>query len=270
MRYAAETELQNVGADVERIWRGVREKQRKPKPRGSYFGCPPRQFVTMKNGLQLAYTTYGSKTNPALVLVHGASSDQSAWPNRLVHRFVENLFVICFDNRDSGQSSHLGGAGEKSSDVYSMVAKDFLNFAGVHEQHEAVYELVHMAGDIIGLLDFLGVEKTHVVGHSMGGMISQVFALEFPHRCLSMTLINTTAGPNIGSYRPPLEETLQLLHVAIVSAPSHDATFDELVEWTLRSAKASAKPTPEDTDEWFLQCATQACFLAEGGGSRND
>jgi pimeloyl-ACP methyl ester carboxylesterase len=91
---------------------------------------------------------------------------------------------VRFDNRDVGESQWLEG----SPDLPACAAGD---------TSSAVYSLEDMADDAIGLLDHLGIEKAHVVGASMGGMIAQHVAMRYPARVLSMTSIMSTVGGRI-------------------------------------------------------------------------
>ncbi|MEZ6188582.1 MAG: alpha/beta hydrolase [Planctomycetota bacterium] len=143
--------------------------------------------VTLPSGIQIDYAEEGQ--GPALLLVMGIGAQRVHWPPALVNRLAERgLRVISYDNRDCGQSSQLDELGAPS------VVKTALR--GVFGRRvEPPYTLVDMAADGIGLLDALGIERAHVVGASMGGMIAFWQALEFPERVQSLIPLISSPDP---------------------------------------------------------------------------
>ena len=94
------------------------------------------------------------------------------------------FFVIRYDNRDVGRSTHLHDAPQP--DMRSALARgDFSS---------AAYTLDDMAEDGFGLLDALGLSAAHVLGASLGGMIAQTMAAGHPERVLSLTTITSTVA----------------------------------------------------------------------------
>ena len=110
--------------------------------------------------------------------------------------------VIRFDNRDCGLSTHLNGEVVDTAEV--------LRAAMLQEPIPPVpYTLSDMAADAAGLLDYLGIEQAHVLGASMGGMIAQTFAIEYPRRTLSLTSVMSQTGePEYGQSTPEALEAL--------------------------------------------------------------
>ncbi len=101
--------------------------------------------------------------------------------------FVDNgFFVIRFDNRDAGLSSKL--------DDFTPHLKDVIGALREGREAHVPYRFSEMAGDALAVLDSLGIDRAHVVGVSMGGMIVQQMAIEHPERLLSMTSIMSTTG----------------------------------------------------------------------------
>lgn len=133
--------------------------------------------------LELAYETFGSPGDPAVVLVMGLGTQMLGWP----HEFCRSLagagfFVVRFDNRDVGGSTHL-----RDTDVPAL-------WRVLLHLTPPPYRLEEMAGDLLGLLDHLGLDKMHLVGASMGGFIAQLAAIAAPHRFASLTLMMTSTG----------------------------------------------------------------------------
>jgi pimeloyl-ACP methyl ester carboxylesterase len=154
----------------------------------------------------LEYETYGSPDDPPLLLVVGFSAQMIAWPRGLCERLAAGgRFVISFDNRDCGLSSKLDG---RRVDLPSVIAAsssgDFEKAAGL-----VPYTLSAMADDAFALLTGLGIERAHVVGSSMGGMIAQTMAIEHPERLLTLTsMMSTTGEPQFGQPTPEASKAL--------------------------------------------------------------
>ena len=143
--------------------------------------------------VELAYETFGSPEDPALVLVMGLATQMIAWPDEFCELIAGAGFhVIRFDNRDIGLSTHLDGAGVP--DLSPL-------FAG-QPVTDAPYKLADMADDTARLFDALGLDRVHLVGASMGGMIAQEVALRHPERLLTLTSVFSTPAPAIGAPTP--------------------------------------------------------------------
>ncbi|MDX1268406.1 MAG: alpha/beta hydrolase, partial [Oceanisphaera sp.] len=153
--------------------------------------------------LHIAYQSYGRPTDPALLLVMGLGSQMVAWDETFCRLLASRrLYVIRFDNRDIGQSTYWLQGGRPDLDALAQALA-----AG---QTVAVpYTLVDMAQDTVGLMDALEIERAHLVGLSMGGMIGQEMALHWPQRMLTLTAIMSTTGdPGLP---PPQPEALDVL-----------------------------------------------------------
>jgi pimeloyl-ACP methyl ester carboxylesterase len=157
------------------------------------------------NGIELYYETFGSDESSPLVLVAGLAMQLISWPDELCEQFAAaGFYVIRFDNRDIGLSTHLDAAG-----------KPDIGIARRDPAAVATYTLDDLADDVAGLLDALSIESAHVLGVSMGGMIAQTVAVRHPGRVRTLTSIMSTVGPRIG---PPTPAALATLF----PAPIHD------------------------------------------------
>jgi pimeloyl-ACP methyl ester carboxylesterase len=140
------------------------------------------------NGLTLAYETHGDPAGAPLLLVMGLGAQLTFWPEELVEGLAaEGFRVIRFDNRDAGLSTALDTLGVPNVALASMKYLLRLPVA-------APYLIRDMALDTHALLDALGIARAHVVGASMGGMIAQELAAEFPDRVASLVSIMSTTG----------------------------------------------------------------------------
>ncbi|MES2638212.1 MAG: alpha/beta hydrolase [Myxococcota bacterium] len=138
------------------------------------------------NGLELEYDSFGE--GPAIVLVMGIATQMIFWDVAFCQALAARGFrVIRFDNRDIGLSTHLTDAG--IPDLPRLVARAMMGLPVA-----APYTLSDMAADLVGLLDALDLERAHIVGISMGGMIAQHVAIEAPERVASLTSLMSTAG----------------------------------------------------------------------------
>jgi len=140
------------------------------------------------NGIQIEYDTFGDPARPALILITGLSGQMILWGEDLCAELAERgLYVIRFDNRDTGLSSRIESPGDPHPET-------LLTALGRGENITVPYHLEDMAADTIGLMDAMGIEKAHVCGASMGGMIAQIMALNYPERVLSLISISSSTG----------------------------------------------------------------------------
>jgi pimeloyl-ACP methyl ester carboxylesterase len=152
--------------------------------------------------VELVYETIGDPAASPLLLVMGLGMQLIHWERELCETIAQRGFhVIRFDNRDAGRSTQIA----------APVPNLLRGFAGL--RLEAPYLLEDMARDTCGLLDHLGIERAHVVGVSMGGMIAQTLAIDAPQRVLSLASIMSTTGARNVS-RPKLRVWRTLLERA--------------------------------------------------------
>jgi pimeloyl-ACP methyl ester carboxylesterase len=139
--------------------------------------------------IEIAYETFGDPANPAVLLVMGLATQMIAWHEDFCAELASRGFhVIRFDNRDVGRSTAL-----------RHLPAPTIRQLALRSKKAAGYTLSDMAGDAVGLLDRLGIERAHVVGASMGGMIAQVLAGRNPTRVRSLGLIMTSSGRPMSS-----------------------------------------------------------------------
>jgi len=148
------------------------------------------------------YETFGEPADPTLVLVNGLGSQCINYRVEWCERFAaEGFQVVRMDNRDVGLSTHLT---ELVPDMAAMVEA-----AARGEKPDVPYLLSDMAADVVAVLDALGVERAHVMGLSMGGMIVQTLAIEHPDRLRSVTSVMSTTGePDYGRSTPEAQARL--------------------------------------------------------------
>jgi pimeloyl-ACP methyl ester carboxylesterase len=135
------------------------------------------------NGITIAYETIGDPTAVPVLLIMGLGAQLITWPDELCAELVDRgTYVIRFDNRDAGRSTHLTGQPAPRP------------LRSVLRLQRPPYRIEDMADDAAGLLAALGIDSAHVVGASMGGFIAQTVALRHPARVRSLTLIMTSTG----------------------------------------------------------------------------
>lgn len=134
--------------------------------------------------IDIAYEQFGEPEAPTLLLIMGLGTQMLGWPDGFCQILASSgVHVIRFDNRDAGLSSHLVDA--PAPDVRAALAGS---------TGSGSYTLSNMAADTVGLLDALHLTGVHLVGASMGGMIAQTVAIEYPERVRSLTSIMSTTG----------------------------------------------------------------------------
>jgi len=185
---------------------------------------PTIQRAAVGDGIELAYETFGDPADPPVLLVMGLATQMLGWPDELCAALAERgHFVVRFDNRDIGLSTHLHDA--PAADLEALMGGD---------TSSASYTLADMARDVAGLIDALGLPSAHLVGASMGGMIAQTVAIEHPARVRSLTsIMSTTGDPSVGEPTPEA--------IAVLLAPPVD-TREAVQDRTVESYRVIGSP----------------------------
>ena len=185
---------------------------------------PPILRISTPAGIELAHQAFGDPDDPPVVLIMGFATQMLGWPDGLCHALGDRgLRVIRFDNRDIGLSTHLHDAPQP--DLAAALRGDFSS---------AAYTLADMAGDVSGLLDACGLQRAHLVGASMGGMIAQTVAIEHPERVRSLTsIMSTTGDPSVG-------QPTQAAMATVMAPPAHSR--EGYVERTVRAYRVIGSP----------------------------
>jgi pimeloyl-ACP methyl ester carboxylesterase len=176
-------------------------------------------------GITIEYETAGSESDPPLLMVSGFGAQLVAWPREFCERLATGgRFVISYDNRDCGLSSKLDGVAVDMDQIRAAIA------AGetARARSLAPYTLSDMAGDGLGLLDALGIDRAHVLGASMGGMIAQTIAIENPARLLTLTSMMSNTGES--EYGQSSPEAIRAL---LMPTPSERAAYIDASERAL-------------------------------------
>jgi pimeloyl-ACP methyl ester carboxylesterase len=200
------------------------------------------------SGLELEYDSFGDAGATPLLLVMGLSYQMIEWDDALCELIASRGFrVTRFDNRDVGLSSKFDALGPP--DIMAL-----LGGTG-----HPPYSLGDMAGDAVGLLDALDVAAAHVVGVSMGGMIAQLIAIDYPERVLSLTsIMSTVGGPNVVQAEPTVG-------AALLAPPGQ--TREERVERSLANRRlifGTGMPFDEDRARRKAERAVDRCFYPDG------
>jgi pimeloyl-ACP methyl ester carboxylesterase len=200
-------------------------------------------------GIAIAWDEFGDPADETLLLVMGLGMQMIAWDPELCELLAGHGFhVVRFDNRDVGLSSKIGGH------RVNLLA----GAAGA--TGSAAYQLTDMAADTAGLLDEIGAERAHLVGASMGGMISQVLAAERPERVASLCSIMAGTGRRRFATLP----RLSVLRLLFREQPADREAF---IDRTLTMFEAIGSPAyPVDRERLHEQAARSydRCYYPSG------
>ncbi len=173
--------------------------------------------------LKLYYEDMGDIDDPPVLLIMGLGSQLLLWRTAFCEKLVrQGLRVIRYDNRDVGLSSKT----EHRSSGQSLVARLARSWLGLPSK--SGYTLEDMAGDATALLDYLNIERAHIVGASMGGMIAQVFAARFPERTKTLGIL--FSSNNRPFLPPPAPRAL----LAILTGPPPESPRDVILDNAVR------------------------------------
>jgi pimeloyl-ACP methyl ester carboxylesterase len=174
----------------------------------------PEQLCTVGD-VEICYETFGDPEAPAMLLTMGLATQMLGWHEEFCAALADRGFhVIRFDNRDVGRSQRMNG---KVPTVLQLLRRD---------KRAASYTLEDMAADGVGLLDHLGLERAHVAGASMGGMIAQTMAARHPERVLSLVSMMSNTGARWSGQPSP-----RLYHVLLKAPPRDRASYMEHAVW---------------------------------------
>jgi pimeloyl-ACP methyl ester carboxylesterase len=189
-------------------------------PRVSFTSTDNRQ-------IELEYDHFGNPTDPALLLIMGFTAQMVAWEEEFCQQLANRgHFVIRFDNRDCGLSTKLHGVPSNSDAVIMAAMMET-------EMPPVAYTLSDMAADAMKVLDHLNIERAHIMGASMGGMIAQTVAIEHPHRV--KTLISIMSQPGELTVGQPTQEAMELI---VTPAPTdRDEYIAFAPKWQLWQSK---------------------------------
>ena len=189
---------------------------------------PRASFTSTDNrSIELEYDHFGNPTDPALLLIMGFTAQMVVWDEEFCKQLADRgHFVIRFDNRDCGLSTKLHGVPSNSDAVIMAAMMET-------EMPPVPYTLSDMAADAMQVLDHLNIERAHIMGASMGGMIAQTVAIEHPHRV--KTLISIMSQPGELTVGQPTQEAMELI---VTPAPSdRDEYIAFAPKWQLWQSK---------------------------------
>ena len=174
------------------------------------------------NGVELCVETFGNPANPAILLVDGAAASMLWWDAELCEQIARgDRFVIRYDNRDTGRSTS-------------------------YPPGRPGYTFTDLAGDALGILDALNVERAHIVCRSMSGGIGLIVGVDHPDRVESLTFVSTSTGED---GLPPSSDEL----TSGIPADPDPADSGAVVDFVVASAKAYSGGSP-----YFDEAATRA------------
>jgi pimeloyl-ACP methyl ester carboxylesterase len=223
--------------------------------------------VVLPSGINIEYDTMGDPKNPTMLWIMGFTAQMTAWDENFLKLFVDSGFhVVRFDNRDCGLSyKHDGVIAPTDAVTAAALMGD--------PTPEVPYTLSDMAADAIGVLDHLNIEKAHIIGASMGGMIAQTVAIEYPHRTQSLTSIMSVTGDL--AYGSPTPEAM----AALLAPPSPDReTYIEGAStWAVWCSKkyfdlseAKARAAREFDRSFYPEGAHRQLAAIYASGDRSD
>ncbi len=195
--------------------------------------------ILQVNGVDLAYDSFGNEKDESIILIAGLGTQMIRWTDQFCEILADRDFrVIRFDNRDAGCSTHFSH--------FQALNFDALATALMSGQRPDIpYTLYDMSKDVIGLLDTLSLKQAHLVGRSMGGMIAQIVASEYPERVLSLTsIMSSTGNPGLPQTSPEI--------MAMMTKPAPNPYENEagFLEYSLSFAKrisGTGYPFDEET-----------------------
>jgi pimeloyl-ACP methyl ester carboxylesterase len=215
-----------------------------------------RSGTARSGDLDIYYEDMGDPNDPAVLLIMGLGSQLLLWRDGFCEKLVaEGLRVIRYDNRDVGLSSkterrHTGG-----SRIPTML-KFWVGLPG-----KADYTLEDMADDAAAVLDHLGIDRAHIVGASMGGMIAQIFAARCRARTRSLGVIFSS---NNQPFLPPPDPRALF---AVLRGPAPNSPLDVIADYSVKVWRIIGSPRYPASEQRLRNDAIEAyerCYYPWG------
>jgi len=197
------------------------------------------------NGVTIAYESYGPTNRETILLIAGTAMQLIDWDPRFCRDLVDHGYrVVVFDNRDIGLSTKFESAGEP--DFAALVRA-----ATTHKPSPLPYTLYDMAADAVGLMDALHIEKAHVAGASMGGIIAQIVATKYPDRTLSLTSMMAPDG------KPGVPIVANPARLASVPKPHPNEERAVYIERRIKTMQALDSPANASSEAELRRIVTR-------------
>lgn len=197
-----------------------------------------RNGTAASGDVKLHYEDMGSLEDPPVLLIMGLGAQMLLWRTAFCEQLVnQGLRVIRYDNRDVGLSTKT----ERHPSPQPLPTRMARSWLGLPSR--SAYRLEDMADDAAALLDHLDIDRAHIVGASMGGMIAQVFAAQFAERTKTLAII--FSSNNHRFLPPPAPRAL----LSLIKGPPPNSPRDVIIDNSVRVSKiigSPAYPTPDD------------------------
>ena len=208
--------------------------------------------------IEIHYEDLGSPDDPPVLLIMGLGAQLVLWREEFCQKLVDLGYrVIRFDNRDVGLSTKLHGRHVEGN----LIPRLLRSFVGLSSN--SVYRLEDLADDAAAVLDHLGIDRAHIVGASMGGMIAQIFAAKYPERTAGLGII--FSSNNSPLLPPPAPKAL----LSLIKGPHPSSPRDVIVENSVRVSKIIGSPAYQKSDDQLRADAIETyerCFYPQGIG----
>ena len=182
----------------------------------------------LSGNINLEVQDFGSKTDTPLVMISGYGSQLVDWPMSFIDNLIKHkIRVIIFDNRDVGLSHKFSGKIIENPKLIWRYSYSREKLPKEIKEPKIPYTLTNMAEDCINILNALDIDKAHILGTSMGGMIAQLVAFNFPKRCKSLISVMSTSGnPNLPR---PSKKVIEGLNRQPASSNKKDVIENNLI-----------------------------------------
>jgi pimeloyl-ACP methyl ester carboxylesterase len=209
--------------------------------------------VAQQNDIEIYYRDYGPVDGDPILLVQGIGGQLINWPHHLIEFLIQNNYrPIVFDNRDTGLSTKIESNAFDDENRSNTIIRSYIRYY-LRLPIKSDYTLDDMADDAISVLNKLNIDKAHILGISMGGMIAQIIASSYPDKTKTFTLIASTA-----STPSPLNGPTRKVRKLLMNRTKNpNATIDERVNRTRKIiGEIGYQGIDLNTDEFYEEVSS--------------